>query len=53
MISHRIAGAAQMFGFEKLSKNAMQLELAIKSNNVQILTELSQQLLEEIEQVLW
>jgi signal transduction histidine kinase/CheY-like chemotaxis protein len=52
-ISHRIAGAAQMFGYPRLSKIALELELAIKSENTAILTELSQAFLDEIEQVLW
>lgn len=52
-ISHRIAGAAQMFGFAPLSDKAIKLELAIKSGNAEALTELSQALLDEIEQVLW
>ena len=52
-ISHRIAGAAQMFGYPRLSKIALKVELAIKSENTAILTELSQTFLDEIEQVLW
>jgi len=52
-ISHRIAGAAQMFGFAKLSEKALKVELAIKSGKTDALTELSQAFLDEIEQVLW
>jgi len=53
IISHRIAGAAQMFGFASLSEKALKVELAIKSEKTETLTELSQAFLDEIEQVLW
>ncbi|WP_191321786.1 response regulator [Colwellia sp. C1TZA3] len=55
-LSHRIAGAAQMFGFAELSKCALQLEMVIKSNqNNQslVVNHHTQQLLNEIDHVLW
>ena len=52
-ISHRIAGAAQMFGFAALSEKAIKVELAIKSGKTERLNEISQNFLDEIEQVLW
>lgn len=41
-LAHRLAGAAQMFGFAQLSQQAIELELAIKAGNdtsVPVLTE--------------
>jgi CheY-like chemotaxis protein len=55
-LSHRIAGAAQMFGFAELSKCALQLDVTIKNNqnneNLAV-NHHTQQLLNEIDQVLW
>jgi len=50
---HKIAGSAQMFGFALLSEKAIKLELAIKANAINKVAELSQDLLNEIDQVLW
>ncbi|MFT5815144.1 MAG: signal transduction histidine kinase/DNA-binding response OmpR family regulator [Psychroserpens sp.] len=52
-LSHRIAGAAQMFGFADLSKHAIQLETVIKSNQSVSVHDHTQKLLNEIDQVLW
>lgn len=52
-LSHRIAGAAQMFGFAELSKYAIELESVIKRNETAIIHESTQKLLNEIDQVLW
>ncbi|AZQ83526.1 response regulator [Colwellia sp. Arc7-635] len=52
-LSHRIAGAAQMFGFADLSKYAIQLEMVIKKNDTTIINDHTQKLLNEIDQVLW
>ena len=52
-LAHRIAGAAQMFGFALLSEKAIKLELAIKTEKTEDINELSQELLNEIDQVLW
>ena len=52
-LSHRIAGAAQMFGFSELSKHAINLETAIKNNNSDNINKYTQELLNEIDQVLW
>ena len=52
-LSHRIAGAAQMFGFADLSKYALQLEMAIKNDQTNIVNAHAQDLLNEIDQVLW
>jgi len=52
-LAHRIAGAAQMFGFALLSEKAIKLELAIKANKASDVTELTQEFLNEIDQVLW
>jgi CheY-like chemotaxis protein len=52
-LSHRIAGAAQMFGFADLSKYALELEMAIKKNQTKIINAHAQDLLNEIDQVLW
>lgn len=52
-LSHRIAGAAQMFGFADLSKHAIQLETVIKSNQSASVHDHTQKLLNEIDQVLW
>ena len=53
LLVHRIAGAAQMFGFAVLSQHAIALELTIKNNELALINELSQSLLNEIDQVLW
>ena len=52
-LSHRIAGAAQMFGFSELSKYAIKLEAAIKNNQSIDIHECTQKLLNEIDRVLW
>tara|TARA_R110000744_G_scaffold372_10_gene1361 strand:+ start:7091 stop:9946 length:2856 start_codon:yes stop_codon:yes gene_type:complete len=52
-LSHRIAGAAQMFGFADLSKYALGLEMAIKNNHSASIHDHTQKLLNEIDQVLW
>jgi signal transduction histidine kinase/DNA-binding response OmpR family regulator len=52
-LSHRIAGAAQMFGFADLSKYAIQLEMVIKKQQTNIINAHAQDLLNEIDQVLW
>jgi signal transduction histidine kinase/DNA-binding response OmpR family regulator len=52
-LSHRIAGAAQMFGFADLSKYAIQLEMAIKKQQTNIINAHAQDLLNEIDHVLW
>ncbi len=52
-LSHRIAGAAQMFGFADLSKFAIQLEVVIKEKQTTTINEHTQKLLNEIDQVLW
>lgn len=52
-LTHRIAGAAQMFGFALLSEKALKVELTIKSNKIDLLSDITQLLLNEIDQVLW
>ncbi|SEL45204.1 Signal transduction histidine kinase [Colwellia chukchiensis] len=52
-LAHRIAGAAQMFGFAELSQHALSLEMAIKNNETLTINNHTQQLLNEIDQVLW
>lgn len=52
-LSHRIAGAAQMFGYAQLSKAALALEMAIKKDKTDDVNNLAQYLLNEIDQVLW
>ena len=52
-LSHRIAGAAQMFGFENLSKISLQLETVINNKHAASINEHTQELLNEIDQVLW
>ena len=52
-LSHRIAGAAQMFGFADLSKFALALETAIKKQQSASINDLTQKLLNEIDHVLW
>jgi HPt (histidine-containing phosphotransfer) domain-containing protein len=52
-LSHRIAGAAQMFGFADLSKYAIGLESAIKNNDSDGINKHTQELLNEIDKVLW
>ncbi|ARD45315.1 response regulator [Colwellia sp. PAMC 21821] len=52
-LSHRIAGAAQMFGFADLSTYAIGLETAIKNSNSARIDEYTQKLLNEIDHVLW
>ena len=50
---HRIAGAAQMFGFSALSQQAILLETSIKNKALERVNDQSQTLLNEIDQVLW
>ncbi|WP_206484397.1 tetratricopeptide repeat protein [Thalassotalea sp. G2M2-11] len=50
---HRIAGAAQMFGFSMLSEKALVLEKVIKTENFAEINDATQGLLNEIDQVLW
>lgn len=52
-LAHRIAGAAQMFSFAELSKIALRLEIAIKKQQVADIHDYAQDLLNEIDQVLW
>jgi signal transduction histidine kinase/DNA-binding response OmpR family regulator len=52
-LSHRIAGAAQMFGFTLVSVSAIKLEKHIKTGSSQLISESAQSLLNEIDQVLW
>ena len=52
-LSHRIAGAAQMFGFADLSLYAIGLETAIKNNHSDSINEHTPKLLNEIDNVLW
>jgi len=52
-LSHRIAGAAQMFGFADLSQFAIKLETVIKKNQSAVIHDHTQKLLNEIDQVLW
>ncbi|MGB1263767.1 MAG: response regulator [Cognaticolwellia sp.] len=52
-LSHRIAGAAQMFGFPDLSKLAIALEMAIKKQQTATIHDHTQALLNEIDNVLW
>lgn len=52
-LSHRIAGAAQMFGFADLSTYALQLEMVINKKQTHIINAHAQDLLNEIDHVLW
>ena len=52
-LAHRIAGAAQMFGFAELSKYALELEMIIKKKQTKFVNAYTQDLLNEIDQVLW
>jgi len=52
-LAHRIAGAAQMFGFTLLSEKAILLEKAIKASNSGEINDFTQEVLNEIDQVLW
>lgn len=52
-LAHRIAGAAQMFGFSELSKYALALETTIKKKQTKFVHAYTQDLLNEIDQVLW
>lgn len=52
-LAHRIAGAAQMFGFSLVSMSAIKLEKHIKTGSSQLISEAAQNLLNEIDQVLW
>jgi len=47
-VVHKIAGAATMFGFAELSQSAMELEKALKKQNVAIIDDLIHCLLDEI-----
>jgi len=46
--AHKIAGAAQMFGFAELSQSAIELENAIKKQQLELIDELTHCLLDEI-----
>lgn len=50
---HRMAGAAQMFGFSSLSQNAITLETSLKNKAYEQVNDQSQTLLNEIDQILW
>jgi len=52
-LAHRIAGAAQMFGFSLVSASAIKLERHIKTGSSELISESAQNLLNEIDQVLW
>jgi len=52
-LAHRIAGAAQMFGFSLVSVSAIKLEKHIKTGSSQLISDSAQSLLNEIDQVLW
>jgi len=52
-LAHRIAGAAQMFGFSLVSVSAIKLEKHIKTGSSELISESAQNLLNEIDQVLW
>jgi signal transduction histidine kinase/DNA-binding response OmpR family regulator len=52
-LAHRIAGAAQMFGFSLVSVSAIKLEKHIKAGSSHLISEAAQSLLNEIDQVLW
>jgi len=49
--AHKIAGAAKMFGFAELSQSAIELESAIKKQNIAIIDDLTHCLLDEITSV--
>ena len=53
LLVHRIAGAAQMFGFSALSQYAITLETSLKNKEYERVNDQSQTLLNEIDQVLW
>jgi len=46
--AHKIAGAAKMFGFAELSQSAIELESAIKKQNIASIEDLTHCLLDEI-----
>jgi signal transduction histidine kinase/DNA-binding response OmpR family regulator len=50
--AHRMAGAAQMFGFAELTDRAIKIELAVKNNQQDSLARLTKDLLNEIEKIL-
>jgi CheY-like chemotaxis protein len=50
---HRLAGAAQMFGFDALTGHAIKLEKVIKNNKFNQVSINSQALLNEIDKILW
>jgi HPt (histidine-containing phosphotransfer) domain-containing protein len=52
-LAHRIAGAAQMFGFSLVSVSAIKLEKSINTGNSQQISDAAQCLLNDIDQVLW
>ena len=52
-LAHRIAGAAQMFGFSLVSVSAIKLEKHIKTDSSELISESAQSLLNEIDHVLW
>jgi signal transduction histidine kinase/CheY-like chemotaxis protein len=52
-LAHRIAGAAQMFGFSLVSVSAIKLEKSINTGNSQQISDAAQSLLNDIDHVLW
>ena len=52
-LAHRIAGASQMFGFSLVSVSAIKLEKHIKTGSSELISDSAQNLLNEIDQVLW
>lgn len=50
--AHRLAGAAQIFGFAQLADNACQLEASIKTDNMSQITASFQVLYHELSQIL-
>lgn len=47
-VTHKLSGAAQMFGFSELSQSAQEVELAIKNQNITVVDELCHCLLDEL-----
>jgi CheY-like chemotaxis protein/HPt (histidine-containing phosphotransfer) domain-containing protein len=50
--AHKISGAAQMFGFREISQSAMELESAIKKQNIEFVDDLTHCLIDEINLIL-
>lgn len=49
---HQLAGAAQVFGFEKLANCALKVEIAIKKNKVDQIQALTDMLIDELDKIL-